>query len=197
MASESPYDGKTWSHCLTTSLANACCDFNSSQLRSCEFGSPRLFLGYDTIYYIPADGFRPCLALAGDWLAKALVPTGVEAVAVSFLEVAEVEITLLASASPPAVILNRSVGSAASRACIHSARSFSFSAYKGVIVKLISKPHRLEKTAYLEQHLRPSLGPDSENVLPLGVVVGDFHPGFWQCDDGNFIEMLRLWRGLL
>ncbi len=49
MASESLYYGKTWRHFLAIPLARVCCDFNSSQLRRCEFGRPRLFFGYDTI----------------------------------------------------------------------------------------------------------------------------------------------------
>ncbi len=46
--------GKTCRHFLAISLANVCCDFNSSQLRRCEFGSHRLFFGYDTIEFSPS-----------------------------------------------------------------------------------------------------------------------------------------------
>ena len=49
MASDLLYHGKTWRHFLAISLVNVCCDFNSSQLRRCEFGIHRLFFGYDTM----------------------------------------------------------------------------------------------------------------------------------------------------
>ena len=61
MASESPYYGKTWRHFLAISLANVCCDFNSNQLRRCEFWqSEIIFRLWYNIYIVSYHIVHTC-----------------------------------------------------------------------------------------------------------------------------------------